>query len=204
VYIISLHGSTLLFEEFRLFIDVFEYIRVLPDSLGGAEHQYTIFFEAVVEQGYELLLCICIEIDEEVTAAYQLEGGKRGVLENIVDGEDDQIAYFSFDDIKVVLLYEIPFQPVHTHIRFDAVRVAPVTGPLDGCGIDVGGKYLDGDMQSPSLEHLFEDDTERVDFLACGTSRDPYPYSLIPVPVGKHVREHVLFKGFEGLVFPEK
>ena len=65
-----------------------------------------------MEEWQELLLRLCIQIDEKVSAAEHIQLRERRVGENVLRGKDDHIPDLFTDAVMIVLFCKKPLQPL--------------------------------------------------------------------------------------------
>src|ERR1700740_3023072 len=87
-------------------------------------------------------LQVRLEVDEHVTARNQVEPVKRGILDQIVRGEDAHLPNVLADLVPVVLPDEEPLQALRKDVLRDAFRVARLTSELECLVVDVAREDL--------------------------------------------------------------
>src|SRR5438270_1893373 len=115
------------------FIDEIEELGGLADVLRGSENQEAPGFQGVVEEQYDLPLQDLVEIDQEVSAAHQIEPREGRVAGEVLAGEDAQIADRLRDLVVAIELDEEAPQPRARDLTGDVVEVQPCAGLVDGC-----------------------------------------------------------------------
>src|SRR6266542_7085267 len=123
------------------------------DRFGRSQHEDAAGVEGEMEKGQQSFLQFSGEINEQVTAAEQVEFGEGWIHDEILRREDYHLANFLADAIAPVLLRKEPLQPFGRNIRFDAARIQPLPGDFDGLNVDVRREHLDLDVP-PGLEFV--------------------------------------------------
>ena len=159
-----------------------------------------------MEQRNDTLLQLRAQIDQEVAATDQVESGKGRVSEQVMLGEDQQVADALVDAVgaAVGLGGEEARQPLRRDVGGDAGRVHRGARGGNRVPVDVGSK----DLQRPSLlerlHPLLQQDGDRIRFLARRTAGRPDANHAARRMVVEDLRDHLLFERLEGLRIAEE
>ncbi len=128
-----------------------------------------------MEQRNELLLQLDVKVDQQVTAAQDIELAERRIGNDVLLGEDDAVAQFLADAVALLVGHEIALQPLRRHVGLDAAPEITLAPAVDRVRIEVGGEDLQrvaGRGRQP-LHHFGKHDGQRVRLLARGAGRHP-------------------------------
>ena len=78
--------------DFRLAVPHGKQINRVANPLGAPQEQRAAWFECIVKQGNQLLLQVGAEINQKIAATDQVEFRERRILDEILLGEDQQVA----------------------------------------------------------------------------------------------------------------
>ena len=95
-----------------------------------------------MEEGKGLLLGQRLEIDDQVAATNEVELGERGVLDDVVLGEDDHLPQFLGDLEAVAFAREVLRQALGVHFRQRGLAVDSRRRQNPARRGDVGGENL--------------------------------------------------------------
>ena len=159
-----------------------EDVIVINDRLRPAQEEIAAVVEGHVEDGKEIPLQDILEIDQEISAADQVQPAEGRILKDIVLGEDDHLADVVIDHIAVALFGKETAQPRDRDILQNAVAVDAARRHVDGIAVQVRREDLDIPAQSQLIHGLREEDGDRIGLLTCGTAGHPDP-DLVRCPV---------------------
>ncbi len=177
-----------------------EQVHLPADRLRSSQQQIAAVVESEVQQGNDFSLKFRLQVDEQIAATDQIELGKRSVADQVVDGEDHDIAELLVDLVGLlVVAAEKAGQPGRAEIPGDAVRVDPLAGHAQRLLIHVAGENLQAAILLTAAKFLKEQHGDGVGLLAGGATRHPDAQSLFRL-LGLHQRGHHLrnqdLKGF--------
>ena len=142
-------------------------------AFGGAEEEPAVRLQREVKKREEVLLQLRAEVDQQIAATDQIELEKGRILDDVLLGEDQQVADAFVDAIAAAIGGEEARQAFGRKIGGDAGRIAAGAGGRDGLAVDVRGEELHGEAGLDRLHALDQQDGERVGLLARGTARGP-------------------------------
>ena len=154
-----------------------EQVAEVPHGLGGPEEEHPSWVQRVVEEGDDLSLQLAVQVDEEIAAADEVELGEGGVLDDVLLGEDEEVADVLVNPVggAVGLLREEAGEPLRGEVGGDAGRVEADPGLGDGPAVDVRGEELHVVVLPELLHPLQQKNGERVRLFAGGAARRPDP-----------------------------
>jgi len=139
-----------------------------------------------------------IEVDQEVSAADEIEARKRRVVRHILPREDAQVADLLHDAEVVVVLLEEPFTALTRDIPQGIGVVDARPSPLERRLADIGAENLHLGGQDAIADPLQELDRDRVHLFAGRATRYPDPDRLSRVPSFAQCREDLTTQHVEG------
>jgi hypothetical protein len=173
--------------------------------LRGADQQIPVRAQCVVEDLIDVLLRAALEIDQKIAAADQVEVRERGIREQVVMREDDDLAHFLVHAVAAVLLAEEPLESLLAHVRCDLVGVEPGARSLERALVQVAGEDLDLGRRIVTRRLLEAQHGERVRFLARGTSDRPYAHIGVDARLaGEDLRQDLPLQVLEDLGIAEE
>ena len=153
-------------EEAMLLVDRAEQPRMARHVLRGAEKQKAAVVQGIVEQGNQPVLQLRREVDQKIAAGDQVELGERRIAQQVVRGEQADLAQLAGDAVGAVLAHEIALQPGRRDVPGDDRGEAAGAGDLQRLLVDVAGE----DLQLGRALHLghvvAQQDGDRIGFLA--------------------------------------
>ena len=188
-------GGALLAVDAVLLVDGVEQLR-RAHRLRRAQDQEAARPQGIVEGGQQALLVRGFQVDEDVAAGDEVEPREWGIADEVVLGEDAQVAHRLVDLVVAVQLDEEPGQPLGGDVGDDVLQVHAGAGLLDRLARQVGAEDEDGGRGPGSADRLQQADGDRVGLLARRAAGDPDPHRRIGRPVledpgGELVRERV-------------
>ena len=148
------------------------------DCLGTPQKQDARGVEGLKEKRDKPFLEICLKIDEEIPAAYEIELCEGGVHDDVLDGKEHCFPdFFVYLVSTVFMLPEILFKALRGYIRGNAGGEDALAGLLDRIAVDVGGEDLHLVVPlEPRFFQAFPDDYGYgVGLLSSRASRHPDP-----------------------------
>lgn len=100
--------------------------------LRVAEKEIATRLKGIVEQGHTPFLCLCLQIDQEVAAYYQVQAGKGRVGKEVLFGEYHGLPDLLVDGSGKTVLgrSEVAPEIVRGKVGRDACRIRALPGPL--------------------------------------------------------------------------
>src|SRR5262249_35784992 len=117
--------------------------RVALDVLRRAHEQETVGLERIVKRGADLRLQVAVEIDEQVAAGDQVDVRERGVLQQAMLGENDEVAHLAPDPVVVAVAGEEAPQALLRYVCLDRQWIAAVPAGRERTCIDIRREKLD-------------------------------------------------------------
>src|SRR6185312_6386328 len=108
-----------------------------------AEHEYSAGPESVVKDRQQPRVRVRLQVDENITAADDVEVRERRIRRDVLHREDTAIAHRLRNAITGIFLSEEAIQPLRRDIGLDASRVHARAGGADGGRVEVGCETLD-------------------------------------------------------------
>lgn len=133
--------AVLEYPPFPAFCD--ELVNGVTDGFRGPKKECSSIPETVTEGGKDLLLDIGIEIDEKIPATDHVKIREGRIRDDIMHCEYQGIPYLLIYPIGTIGLDEESFQSFIPDIGFDADGIDTCASRIDGCLINICGKYLD-------------------------------------------------------------
>ena len=151
----------------------------------------------------DTLLRFPVEIDQQVAAGNQVHPRKRGILQQIVRGEQHLFPYFTPNAIAAVLLDEEPLQSFFVDIGFDRSGVIARSRGPDCFFAEIARENLDRRRRFERRGVLEQQHGEGVRFFSGCARRHPHPHRVRrPLP-GEKVRD-VCLQRVERLTITEE
>ncbi len=175
-----------------------------PDTLRRAEEKDPAGFQGIMEGRDKTVLEFRLKIDEEVTAAEEVEPGKGGILDHVLYRKDDHLPDLFFYPEPGLLLDKKTPEPFRGDIDGDVCRVDPATGNRDRILIDIRAVDLDPERVPGLVKAFTEDHRDRVGFLARRTSCNPDTEHIIFRLVLEHRGKDLCFEELECLRVAEE
>ena len=115
---------------------------MIAHAFGGAEEEPTVRLQREVEKRDELLLQLRAQVDQQIAATEQIELGKGRILDDVLLGEDQQVAEAFMDAIAAAIGFggEEARQAFGRKIGGDAGRITAGAGRGDGPAVDIRGE----------------------------------------------------------------
>jgi hypothetical protein len=143
-------------KELPLPVDGNEKIRENPDGFGRTQKKDTSRLETVMKKGQKSALQISIKIDEEVPAGDEIEPGKGGVFDDILDSENDVVPDVLTNPEPSLFEMKKTIEPFRSNIMGNTCRVVPCPCQRNGLFIDIRPKNLDLEIPLLSLDVLLD------------------------------------------------
>ena len=176
----------------------------LADSLGRAEEKEPAGVQRVVEDRNEPLLQIRAEVDHEVAATDEVELRERRILDDVLLGEDEQVADPLVDAVAAVLGGKKPGEPFGRDVGGDAGGIDAGARGGDRPAVDVGGEHLHRVTLLERLHPLDQKDGERIRLLAGRAAGRPDADRPASILARKKLRDDLFLEHLERLRVPEK
>ncbi len=141
------------------------------DALGAPQQQVAGLVQGVVEGRQDPPLQRRIEVDEDVSAAHQIQLRKWRIAGQVVLDEDAQIANRLVDPVAAIGLDEVATAALFAHGPQRAVRVDAGAGLGDGGLAEIRPEDLD--RVGRVAQDLEQRDAERIDLFAGRASGHP-------------------------------
>src|SRR5439155_1632643 len=93
-------------EDAGLLVERLEAVLGAGGGLAGPQEQRAALPQPEVQQREQPLLDRGLEVDQQVAAGGDVEAAERGVLQDVLGGEDDALAEVLADAVERVLLVE--------------------------------------------------------------------------------------------------
>ena len=161
-------------EDFFICTKDAEHVIVIDDGFGTAEEEIAAVIQRHVENAEKIPLQHRLEIDQQISAADEVELSERRILEYVVLCKYNHLPQIMPDYIGIPLARKVAGQALHTHIFDNIVAVDSLAGGSDRIGIEICRKYLYISSLPQLLHDFHEEDGDRVGFLTGGAARDPY------------------------------
>ena len=174
------------------------------DALRRAEEKNSLGPERVMEQREQPFLRGGFHIDEQVATGGKIQLGERRVLQNILQREDDQLAYLLLDAVAALLLEEEAREPLRAHVARDAVRVKSGARGLDGGVIQIRPENLHGKMFFQLVHAFLQEHRQRIHLLARRTARHPHAHRGVVRPRAQQLGHDGFGQQVEGFRVAEK
>src|SRR5689334_19187347 len=143
------------------------------------------------------LLQLAPEVDEHVAAAHEIDTRERRILENVMSREYARVANRLRDPISALELHEETAQTLTTHVRHRALQIHPRSRFIDTRGVQIGPKYLKGDVQTRRFGKLRESHGEGIRLLTGRATQRPYANRLVAGTVARERGENIFFQRIE-------
>src|SRR5579863_1069271 len=181
-------------------------------TLGAAEQQEAVRSERVMQSGNHPLLQDRAKINEQITAADQVEIGKGRVLCDVLLGKNAHFADGLNNLVSAVDSQEEPAQTFGRDAGDQGLRVETGAGTVERTFADIGGENLEGGGAEAGLggpgglkPQVFEHGHgQRVGFLAGGASGHPNSYRAAAGVVAEQGGQNVFAKGLESFGIAEE
>src|SRR5262249_43704312 len=131
------------------------------------------------------------QVNQQIAAADEIQTGERRIADEVMPGEDTQVAD-PFGDLEVAVhLGEIAANPLRRDVHLDVLDVDPGPGLLQGGLADVARQNRDRRRVGMLVQVFEQGNGDRVHFLAGGTARYPDAYRRVRGTIvdqsGKHL-----------------
>src|SRR5487761_2084034 len=113
-------------------------------ALGSAEKQETPGMKRKMQQSEHFPLSRRLEIHQDITAADEIETGKRRIVDQLLSAEYHTGAKIrsNLELLMAVNPFEKSTQPISRHLLGDTGWIPAAAGERDGFLAGVGGKHL--------------------------------------------------------------
>ena len=156
------------------------------NRLRLAEKQNAVVEQRIMKYLHDPLLQFGFEVDQQVPAAHHVEADKRRVLDQVLSREQRHVAQTLVDAVHPVLGGEISRNQCAVEFTQCGFRVNAGPCRCHRIVVDIGGKQLDPVLVPVLAEFFGENDGDGIDFLACGTTRNPDPDIVSRLLVFQH------------------
>ena len=171
---VAVAGGSDAAEEAPFFVDGLEHgVEAGAEGFAGSEEECAAFAEAEVEEGEDAALDVGFEVDEEVAAGAEVEAAEGGILQDVLRGEDDELAHFFFDAVVGVVLVEEAGEALFAEVAFDAAGKDAGAGVEEGAVGGVGGEDFDVEVFAGGFGFFDEEHGKGIGFFAAGAGGDP-------------------------------
>jgi len=150
-------------------------VGLFSGGLGGSQKQKTTGLQRVVKQRDQFFLQLGTQVNHQVAATDEVKLGKRGVLDDVMLREHQQVAnaFVYAVGAAIGLQRKEPHQPLRTDVIGNADRVKTGAGHCNGTAVDVGGKHLHLVTGPEQLKPLLQQDGDRIRLFAGGAAGAP-------------------------------
>ena len=160
--------------DFLFLFDHVEQFRTRSQqTLGIADHKKSAGIQGIVKNGDNPLLQGLAQIDHNVAATHQVHAGKGRIAEDILRGENAEVADGFADLVTTVGLVEETAQAARADIGLDTFLVVGGAGALNRGFTEVGAEYLDGNVCGSVAKKFDQRDGVGVSLFAGGAARHP-------------------------------
>ena len=185
--------------DLALLVQQVEMTGIVADSLRCSQHQQAVRLERVVEHEQDPALHDRPQVDQQVATTDQVQPGKGRILDQVVLGEDAQIAHRPADLILSALHpHKKALEAVRRYVQRDVLRIPARARPLDGRLADVRAEDLDRHGEAPGAEKLEQAYGDRVGLLARGAPWNPDADGRLRRAIVDDRREDDRFQRLEG------
>ena len=160
-------------EDFFICTEDAEHVIVIDDGFGTAEEEVAAVIQRHMENAEKIPLQHRLEIDQQISAADEVELSERGILKYIVLCKYNHLPQIMPHHIRIPLARKVAGQALHAHIFYYIVAVDALAGGRDRIGIEVRRKYLYIPSLPKLLHDFHEEDGDRVGLLTGGAACDP-------------------------------
>ena len=191
-------------EDFLIGAEHTKDIVVIDDRFRPSQKQVSTVIERHMEDGEQISLQYILEIDQQVSAADQIEPAEGRILENIVLGKYDHLPYIMIDRISVSLFGKKTGQAGDRNILLYTVPVDAPSGNRNGVRIQICGEDFNVAAKPHFLHGFRKQDRDGVGLLTCGTAGHPDTDLVRGTGIAQKGFDDTFFENVKIVLIPEK
>ncbi len=157
----------------------------------GREKEEAAGPQGKVERLDEPFLHRPIQVDQEVAAGNQIEVRERWIADDVVRGEQHELAQLTPDPVATRLPQEEALQALLGEIGDVRVRIEGLSRGGNRLLVEIGGEHLDLRLLDRTLSLLGEQHGNRIGLLAGGARRHPDANLIVAALVLDDLRQHL-------------
>jgi hypothetical protein len=140
-----------------------------------------------MKQRHELLLHLRSKIDEQISAAQDIQVGKGRIQDKALRGKDNRFPDLRADPVAVFNFDKEPLEPLRRHISGNIGGIDTLAGLVNRILVQIGGKDVQGKFLRglDTFHSLLEHDSQGICFLPGGAAWHPGPQGLAIRPFGQ-------------------
>ena len=176
----------------------------VTEALAEPECKDALRAQGIVDNREHALLGCRLEVDENIPATDQIDARERGILEEVVLGEDDTLADGSANLVMIAVAGEVFFKQVGWYVGRDGLGINPLPGDLGGATVKVGREEAARQIDLTTLaKHFLKQDADGVNLLASGAARHPEA-ERAPASRTHKLRQHIFAEVLEDFGIAKK
>ena len=191
-------------EQVEFLVQGDEQIVELSQTFGRSQEKNAARVEHVMEERNQFFLRGRFQINEQIPAHQQIQLCEGRVLEHILDREHDPVAHLLAYRIAVLVLPEIPRQPLPTDLPHGGLGVDALAPPIQGDRIDVRGENLVFHPRIRIPETVIQQDGHGIHLFSAGAAGRPHPKRVAVLHLSDQTGQHVFLQMGERLGVAKK
>jgi hypothetical protein len=170
-----------------LFIDDPKERAFVGDGFRTAKKEHPIRAQRELEGVEHSLLRVTVEINQEIAAGNQIHPRKRSVPDQVMHGEQHNLAQFTPHAVTPLVLDEEAAKALVAYVLRDRIGIKSAARLLNGRVVEVAGEDLNRGRRIQLADVLYKHHGHGIRFLARGAGRDPNPHNIIRTLIRKQL-----------------